>query len=147
MNHVEPKNFNSKIFWPRLSKYRVNSNSSRIEKLLKNQKFVVQNPANMTFIEQVESISSASTLVAVGGALMSNFIFASSNSKIIVLVSDLGTAYPWPIMLARISGAEVIMVGGRTLDMGRLETLVQKTHASFRTRVSEFKRSLKNSQK
>jgi hypothetical protein len=129
-------------YWPRFSRHRTLLNSRQVETALKARQFTVQNPGELSFLGQVESIQSSSKIVAVGGALMSNFIFAKPGSKIIVLVSDFGRAYPWPRLLAQVSDGIVTVVGGRRYGHSSIETLIEKSHASFATRIRELKIAL-----
>jgi hypothetical protein len=143
LNSVEPTAEARNLYWPRVSKYRLIANAKKVWRLLQRKNFERENPGELSFKEQVRSIHSASTLVATGGALMSNFIFAQPGARIIVLVSDLGKTYPVPSILASVANAEVRMVGGLALGVGALETFVQKTHASFKTRIQQLKTALK----
>lgn len=132
----------AQLYWPRSSRYRTVTNSRRLERFLAKRGFRVENPGDLKFKSQVESIHSSSRVVAVGGALMSNFLFASQETHIIVLVSDFGKSYPWPTLLGSVSGAKITMVGGRVVGLRTVENVVEKSHASFATRIQDLKVAL-----
>jgi capsular polysaccharide biosynthesis protein len=79
-----------KIFISRSgSDYRQLLNSNEIEELLIDKGFEIVFPENLSFYSQVKIFSEAEIIIGQSGAGMANFIFAPSDSKLVVLMSDL----------------------------------------------------------
>ena len=77
-----------KIFFCRNSSsrnFRTLKNSAQIEDLLKKNDFLIVDPFELTFIEQVQLCHAASIIVAPVGASLANMIFASSDCYILGL--------------------------------------------------------------
>jgi hypothetical protein len=131
LQKLEPLHLGTKTYWPRVSAHRQMRHGKWVEKALRRQGFENQNPGEMSFKEQVSSIYSARVLIAVGGALMANFIFARPEAKIAVLISKFGLGYSMPIDLARVSGVKVTLVGGRERRTLFLDTITSRAQAAF----------------
>ncbi len=142
LGHIRPIFSAKKTYWFRSSSHRVVSNERAIQRGLARSGFRVEDPSELSFEDQVRSIYESSTLVTQGGAAMSNFIFAMSGTKIVVLVSTFGTSYPLPKILGNVSGAEIILVGGKSRLMGTLKSVLEKSHSSFRINPKALSRAL-----
>lgn len=126
-------------YWPRVSQYRTILNSKRIISTLSKLGFKVVNPGGLSFSQQVQSVLESRFLVADGGALMANFIFAKEGTRITVLVSKFGGAYAMPKFLGEEFGAKVSILTGTAVGFGRADTIVGKSHSSFRTSLRKLR--------
>lgn len=131
-----------KTYWSRPSNHRTIINSKTVRRLLERRGFTTRDPSSLTFAEQVASIHSSEVLVAAGGAVMSNFIFASDSTKVLVLVSAFGKAYPMPVFLGQISGASVTLLGGPPKCRPTQQNIIEQAHASFRIKPKSLRDSL-----
>jgi hypothetical protein len=75
----------SKIFIKRSSIARNLINSDEVEDYLKSQGFIVIQPENLSFRDQVSLFSSANIVVAQGGAALANIIFMPQGAKLVFL--------------------------------------------------------------
>lgn len=139
---VRPVPGNQRIYWSRPGTNRSLLNGSRVSRILKRKGYAEQDPAEMSFAQQVQSIHGSSSLVAVGGALMANFLFAAPKTKILVLVSDFGLKYKMPSTISKLAEANLEMIGGRSVGLGLTQNIVQKAHSSFQTRTRRLVRSI-----
>lgn len=139
---IGPQSSNEKKFWVRISSNRSVINMEKIAELLLRRGFEIENPGVMSFEQQVQSILGSSIVVGVGGALMSNFIFANAGTKIIVLVSNFGVSYLMPQLLADVSGARLTVIGGPAAITIRSSSYISKLHSSFRVNVKLIQAAL-----
>ncbi|MFM1786393.1 MAG: hypothetical protein RL228_343 [Actinomycetota bacterium] len=135
LQKLEPLHLATKTYWPRVSAHRQMRHGKWVEKALRRRGFENLNPGEMSFQEQVSSIYSARVLIAVGGALMANFIFAKPEAKIAVLISKFGLGYSMPIDLARVSGVKVTLIGGRERRTLFLDSITSRAQAGFSPNV------------
>lgn len=131
-----------KIFWTRGGHQRVVLNTRHLVDFLTMRGFVLSDPATLRFSDQVKEVNQAGVLVTPGGATMSNFIFASSKTKIVVLVSRFGKTYPVPQLLSKVAGSSLVLVSGWAPLKLRAITVLEKSHASFRISIWKLKRAL-----
>ena len=143
LEEIKPSRGTRLTFWERSSRYRYVTNAQAVRALLRKLGFVIEDPSKLNFRDQVNSIYGSRALVAVGGALMSNFIFAAPETKIILLVSNFGKQYAMPRFLSNISNSKLFYVGGRSALRGRRLGIVEKSHLSFRTNLGELKANLR----
>jgi capsular polysaccharide biosynthesis protein len=130
-------------YWNRVGTGRSAVNSNRILAVVRKAGLEIQNPAELTFQEQVTSIRKSRVLVTGGGAAMSNFIFAREGTEIIVLVSDMGREFAMPHVLAAVSNSRVTTVGGRSFGLKTKSNLVEMLHADYETNISELREGLR----
>lgn len=139
---VRPVSLAKKTYWFRNGSLRVVRNERVIRRELARSGFRVESPSELSFEDQIRSIYESATLVTQGGAAMSNFIFAKSGAKIVVLVSTIGTSYPLPQILGSVSGAEIILIGGKTRLIRTLRSVLEQSHSSFRINPKALRAAL-----
>ncbi len=142
LDSISPKPAMSKTYLARSGKHRVIQNQKVVGVILTRLGFVTHDTAIMGFKQQVELVHSSKTLVAAGGAVMSNFIFARAGAKILVLVSKLGEAYLMPKHLGSLAQANVNILGGRRGYPAFLDTMVARSHMSFKVKLFRLIRAV-----
>lgn len=91
--NISPKMPNRKLYISRrLSGYRKLLNSTEIENFLVTQGFEIVHPENLSFYAQVQIFSEAKIIIGQSGAGMANFIFAPTECKILMLLSNVPQA-------------------------------------------------------
>lgn len=137
-----PQSATLKTYWSRERSHRGILNNKQVSRASLSFGYIEEDPAEMTFIEQVERIRSSSKLLAVGGALMSNFLFAREGTVISLLTSNIGKNYEMPRILAAIAGARVCIVAGKPPRGYSRMTFLGKLHSSFRIPIRTLRKFL-----
>jgi hypothetical protein len=119
------------IYFSRSSGARSLVNSRRVAATLRRLGYVVHDPGQMSFIEQVIAFHSAKRVVMVGGASMANLIFCSEGAAVITLRSEFTVGYKMPQILAGVSGARVISFSGRPVGNLFRSSFLEKVHAHY----------------
>jgi hypothetical protein len=119
------------IYIARSSGSRSAMNSSRVATTLRRFGFVVHDPANMSFLEQVVAFHSAKRIVLIGGASMANLIFCSEGAAVVTLRSKLTVGYKMPEILAEVAGARVAYVSGRPVGNAFRSSYLEKMHSHY----------------
>jgi hypothetical protein len=119
------------IYVARSSGSRSLVNSRQVATTLRRFGFVVHDPANMSFLEQVVAFHSAKRIVFVGGASMANLIFCSEGAAVVTLRSKFTVGYQMPKILAGVAGARVFSVSGRPVGNAFRNLYLEKVHAHY----------------
>jgi hypothetical protein len=119
------------IYISRSSGARSLVNSRRVATTLRRLGYVVHDPGQMSFIEQVIAFHSAKSVVIVGGASMANLIFCSEGAAVITLRSEFTVGYKMPEILAGVSGSRVLAISGRPAGNLFRNSFLEKVHAHY----------------
>lgn len=120
-----------KVIFVRNAASRGLVNQRRVVRYFVSRGYLAVDPAALSFEEQVKVMNSAEKLVIVGGAVMSNLIFAKKDARVAVLSSVMTEEYKMPQVLASISGAKVRNFPGPILGRAARQSLVQLVHSDF----------------
>lgn len=120
-----------KVIFVRNSASRGLVNQRRVVRHFVSRGYLAVDPATLSFEEQVKVMHSAEKLVIVGGAVMSNLIFAKTDARVAVLSSVMTEEYKMPQILASIAGAKVRNFPGPILGRAARQSLVQLVHSDF----------------
>jgi capsular polysaccharide biosynthesis protein len=131
------------IYVARFSGSRSLVNSRRVAATLGRFGFVVQDPAHMSFLEQVVAFNSAKRIVLVGGASMANLIFCSEGAVVVTLRSKFTVGYKMPKILAAVAGARVLSVSGRPVGNAFRASYLEKVHAHYQVRGRALSKAVK----
>lgn len=145
LQKLPPTKATNSIYWSRSGSNRSVTNFRRLKSLLEKIGFSAVDPGALSFTDQIASLRSAKRLVAVGGALMSNFIFANSSTKIYFLISKLTADYEMPKYLANISGCDLILIEGKPAGVRYMQNFIQKLHASYKVELRVLKQAIQKS--
>jgi capsular polysaccharide biosynthesis protein len=106
-----------KVFIRRNSNYRMLINATEVEAFLLGCGFVIVEPENLSFIEQVELFHNAGIIIGASGAALANLIFCKPEAKIIILTSDYKDMIfgYWQNMAAAVEN-NVTFVKGKSTD-------------------------------
>jgi capsular polysaccharide biosynthesis protein len=119
------------VYVARSSGSRSLVNSRQVATTLRRLGFVVHDPANMSFLEQVVAFHSAKRVVLVGGASMANLIFCSEGAAVVTLRSEFTVGYKMPKILAGVGGARMLYVSGRPVGNAFRSSFLEKVHAHY----------------
>jgi len=131
------------IYFSRSSGARSLVNSRRVAATLRRLGYVVHDPGQMSFIEQVIAFHSAKRVVMVGGASMANLIFCSEGAAVIALRSEFTVGYKMPQILAGVSGARVISFSGRPVGNLFRSSFMEKVHAHYSVGIKTLSRAVR----
>ena len=84
---AEKEDWPEKIFLRRISGTRKVTNTAELEKLLFAEGYVIVEPENLTFLQQIQLFSHAKEIVSPTGAALSNAIVCTPGAKVVVLMS------------------------------------------------------------
>lgn len=132
-----------KIFVQRGMKFRGLMNQKSIALLAIKSGYEVIDPIELSFLEQVKLFSAAKEIITCGGAVMSNFLFCSSDTKIANIYSEQISDYPTPAVLASISGAKYVSLESVSMATTIEEFLRDKHHRHSVLNQAKFKKFLK----
>jgi capsular polysaccharide biosynthesis protein len=135
LNSFDTSAIYARSYLERSGRNRVILNKWAVRLVLNKFGFKTYDPGKMSFEAQINLIVGSDLMVVPGGAVMSNFIFCKPGARIIVLVSKFGEVYSMPKLLGSVAGAEVRILGGRRDFFTLLDSIVSKSHASFRVRI------------
>jgi len=123
-----------KIFIRRNSEIRNISNAEDVETLLVAEGFIVIEPENLSFIEQVNIFSNCEVVVGATGAAFGNLLFCDSKAKIIILTSDYkNMIYGYWQNMAHAVGNTVSYVIGESVDVQ------SHLHSNFQINILDIK--------
>lgn len=145
LNNLAHSNLELNSYWIRPGNHRVLKNPQSVSRLLEKYNFQIDDPGSLDFASQVSLVYASKNLVTVGGAAMANFIFANEGALITVLTSKFGEKYGVPIILGKVSGATIKILPGKRKLHFPLESVISRSHRSFKVRIRALKKSL-NSQ-
>jgi hypothetical protein len=131
------------IYIARSSGSRSLVNSRRVATTLRRFGFVVHDPANMSFLEQVVAFHSAKRIVLVGGASMANLIFCSEGAAVVALRSKFTDGYKMPEILAGVAGARVLSVSGRPVGNAFRTSYLEKVHAHYQVGIRALSKAVR----
>jgi hypothetical protein len=117
-------------------------NSRQVAKMLSHSGFIVFDPVQMSFLEQVVTFNSAERIALVGGASMANLIFCSPDTAVVTLGSKFTAGYKMPAILAAVAGARVIPISGRPVGNLFRSSFLEKVHAHYSMQLRQLKRAL-----
>lgn len=131
------------VFFPRSSGARLLVNSKRVSFILRKFGFLVLDPSQMSFMEQVKAFHSARKIVLVGGAAMANLIFCSPGTLVVTLRSKFTVGYKMPEILAGLAGAKVLAVSGHPVGDFARSSYLEKIHSHYYVRIAELSKAVK----
>lgn len=100
------KSTRSKIFVTRSSSYRNVEGAEILEKYLRGLGFIVIDPSQLSFFEQIIEFGNADLIVGYGGAAWANLLFTKPGTKIVSLVSRASTTNDVHLQIAELLGLE-----------------------------------------
>ena len=106
LTHQESKSTRSKIFVSRSSSYRNVEGAEILEAYLHDLGFIVIDPSQLSFSEQIIEFGNASHIVGFGGAAWANLLFTRPDTKIVSIVSRASTTNDVHLQIAGLLGLE-----------------------------------------
>ncbi len=134
------------VFFSRSSGARSIVNSRVVYVSLRKLGFVVHDPGQMSFMEQVVAFHSAKRIVLVGGAAMANLIFCSPGTAVVALGSQFTVGYKMPEILAGLAGSKVMAVSGRPVGNFVRSSYLEKIHAHYYVGIDALSKAVKRLQ-
>jgi capsular polysaccharide biosynthesis protein len=131
------------IYVARSSGSRSLVNPRQVATTLRRFGFVVHDPANMSFLEQVVAFHSAKRIVLVGGASMANLVFCSEGAAVVTLRSKFTAGYKMPEILAGVSGAILLSVSGRPVGNAFRSSFLEKVHAHYYVGIRDLSNAVR----
>jgi capsular polysaccharide biosynthesis protein len=113
--YLPPKNWPQKFYIRRNSISRLLKNESEIEELMISRGYVIVEPENLSFLEQVKLFKEAKIIVGTSGSALANIIFSSRGTHIIILFAEswLSSYYWYWQNIAAASGNSINYVLGK----------------------------------
>jgi Glycosyltransferase 61 len=121
-----------RIFIPRKNANRSLINRKKISSKLRKIGFKEVELASLSFTKQVEVFNRAKIIVFEGGATMSNLIFCSAGTNVIVLVGKSLEQYHLPVILGEIAGTKTKIITGNESRAQYLGSFSSKIHSSYK---------------
>jgi hypothetical protein len=106
LTHQKSKSTRSKIFVSRSSSYRNVEGAEILEAYLHDLGFIVIDPSQLSFSEQIIEFGNASHIVGFGGAAWANLLFTRPDTKIVSIVSRASTTNDVHLQIAGLLGLE-----------------------------------------
>lgn len=123
-----------KIFVRRNSEIRQLINQAQLEMHLVDRGFVIIEPEKLTFLQQVQIFSQATTVIGATGAALANIIFSPNNAKIFILIGQYhDTSYWYWQNIACASGNKIVYILGR-MDSSQVASI----HADFSVDIDDL---------
>lgn len=115
------------------SSYRKLINEQEIQEYLTKQGYIVVNPSQYSFKEQVDLFSRASVIVGQSGAGLTNIVFSPKNCRVFILTGDVVNANFYSYAsLAQHAGVKLKYVVGRSISQRAM-------HSDFYVSLTEVK--------
>lgn len=130
-----------KIFLNRVSGHRGVINQKELTEIAIRHGYTCLDPSKLKLIEQLELFQNAETVVGPSGAVMANYLFASSNCKIVALTNEHLHNFVLPGLLASYAGAKFQYLLGKPVSK-KFRTSNEKMHSDFIISKNKFEKVL-----
>ena len=132
--------FEDKVFLKRTSNRRGLTNQSEIIRVAEQMGYSIYDPSELDFADQLNLFRFAKSIVGATGAVMANFIFTSTDAKILGLASSDNATSVLPGVMTSIAGCSYFTLEGK--DNTRSATHTGNLHNDFTINVKQFQNAL-----